>query len=126
LQDRVEAGDRFGGQGTERTVLQAGQGVPDRVGRQAAGGRQFDEDGASVARTGAAGDVTAAFEPVQHAGQCGGTDAGGGPQFGDGAGVAVAEVGQGVDLGGGQVEVGQFGGEHVQGGMGGTLQREQR
>ncbi|GII59682.1 hypothetical protein Pth03_80710 [Planotetraspora thailandica] len=70
-----------------------------------------------------AGDVAAAFQPVRHAGQRGGAGAHGHAQFGR---RPPAAVGQGVDLGGGQIQVDEFRGERLQSGVGGPLQGEQR
>jgi hypothetical protein len=78
-----------------------------------------------VSGAGAAGDVAASFQAVQHAGQCGGAGACGRAEFGHGPAPAVGQVRQRVDLGGGQVQVDEFRGENLQSGMGGPLQCEQ-
>jgi Putative Ig domain len=65
-----------------------------------------------VSGAGAAGDVAASFQAVQHAGQCGGAGACGRAEFGHGPAPAVGQVRQRVDLGGGQVQVDEFRGEN--------------
>jgi hypothetical protein len=69
--------------------------------------------------------VVTSFETVKHAAERGGPHAYGLAQFGDRAAATIGEVGQGVDLGGGQIEIDEVGGKNLQSGMGSPLQSKQ-
>src|SRR5262249_57700998 len=69
-------------------------------------------------------DVPAPGQPVEQAGQRAGPGGGGSGQRADGPACAVGEEGQHVNVGRGQIQVGQRGGERVQGGVRGPVQGE--
>src|SRR5262249_58814775 len=79
---------------------------------------------AAVGRVRFARDVSPVGQPVELAGQRAGPGGRGGGQRAHGAPCAVGEDGQHIDVGRRQIQVGQRGGEGVQGGVGGPVQGE--
>ena len=107
----------LGLQAVERVVFQVGDGLPDL-----AVVAVTCPAGVSSMRTARRSPSLVprlmwprAFQTVQHAGQCGG-GAHGRAEFVHVPALAVSEIGQRVDLRGGQVQVGELCGEHLQAG----------
>ncbi len=122
----MESGALCRGHRGQRLPFQVGDGFGGAPRGGLAVRGQHDHERAAVAGVVLAHDVSAPGQPIEQAGQRAGPGGGGGGQRAHRPARTVGHVGQHVDVGRGQVKIGQPGRERVQGRMSGPVQGEDR